>query len=194
MRAGRLQSLVVALALAGGTFAGAAGETPGQRPALDFGGTAYLHRWSAEGQEQHEYTPAGQEDLKAWREMITVIYFPQFTDGEGLAQAANRSVAYYQSIKGQILHTRSVPATETAPAEHLLIAVLPGENVVEAVFARHKLVAGVATVTLVAHREYGPERVAAMQTWLGEYAHLTDTALMAWAGIPAYVPPAAATK
>jgi hypothetical protein len=40
------------------------------KAAFVFGGAGYLHRWSMN--DQHEFTPKGQEDLEKWSDMITI--------------------------------------------------------------------------------------------------------------------------
>ena len=48
------------------------------KPAFVFGGVSYLHRWSQN--DQHEYTPGGQEDLQKWLDMITMNVYPSAHD------------------------------------------------------------------------------------------------------------------
>ena len=38
--------------------------------AFGFGGVGYFHRWS--DNDQHEFTPTGQDDLQKWTDMITI--------------------------------------------------------------------------------------------------------------------------
>src|SRR4051794_10977822 len=67
----------------------------------------YFHRWS-QG-EQHEYTPAKQEDLEHWTDMVTINTYPGVDDGEKLAGAANAVLGNYKRAKGKPLKTSSVP-------------------------------------------------------------------------------------
>ena len=46
---------------------------------LVLGGVEYEHRWSRNG--QHEYTPAGQEDLERWRDMLSLVVRSDVADG-----------------------------------------------------------------------------------------------------------------
>src|SRR6266487_4913383 len=45
------------------------------KPAFVFGGFGYLPRWSMNN--QHEFTPEGQEDLQKWSDMITMNVYPE---------------------------------------------------------------------------------------------------------------------
>jgi len=40
------------------------------KPAFVFGGGGYFHRWP--DNDQHEFTPTGQDDLQKWTDMITI--------------------------------------------------------------------------------------------------------------------------
>ena len=48
--------------------------------AFAFGGIEYLPRWSMKN--QHEFTPAGQEDLQKWSDMITMNIYSDARDGD----------------------------------------------------------------------------------------------------------------
>ena len=56
------------------------------RPAFVFGSVGYLHQWSQN--DQHEFTPEGQEDLQKWSDMITMNVYPSAYDGDALAANA----------------------------------------------------------------------------------------------------------
>ena len=65
-------------------------QTAGMREkggAFSFAGVKYLHRYTKDN--QHEYTPNGQEDLKTWTDMVTILLYPKANDGEALAATAN---------------------------------------------------------------------------------------------------------
>jgi hypothetical protein len=57
----------------------AAAVQAGEPVRLELAGVAYEHRWSQAG--QNEFTPAGQEDLERWRDMLTLVERPDATDG-----------------------------------------------------------------------------------------------------------------
>src|SRR4051794_6233767 len=81
-------------------------------PAFSFRQIEYFHRWS-QG-TQHEFTPAKQEDLEHWSDMITINAYPGVDEGEKMAGTANAVLGNYKRAKGKILKTNSVPAS----AEH----------------------------------------------------------------------------
>ncbi len=107
---------------------------------LDFGGQTYRLRWSS--QHQHEFTPAGQDDLSRWTDMVTINTYPGVSDGEELAEVANRALANYRRNGATVLRTASIPRTADRPAEHLVVALFPTRAFSEAVFARWRLADG----------------------------------------------------
>ncbi len=58
-----------------------------EKPTFVFKGTGYWHRWSQN--DQHEFTPRGQEDLEKWSDMVTINLHPDARTGEALATTAN---------------------------------------------------------------------------------------------------------
>ena len=76
-------------------------------PAFAFQDVKYFHRWSQN--QQHEFTPAKQEDLDHWSDMITINGYPGVGDGDKLAEAANGVLENYRNHQGKILRTNSVP-------------------------------------------------------------------------------------
>jgi len=53
-------------------------------PAFTFADTQYFHRYTIN--DPHEYTPAGQEDLKTWTDMLTIHYYRKVKDGEARSE------------------------------------------------------------------------------------------------------------
>ena len=149
---------------------------------LSFGGQEYVHRWSKDG--QHEFTPPSEPDLKVWRHMVTVNVHDKVRNGEQLAQLANGVVGNYQRA-GKILRTDSKPRTKDSEAEHLVVAFLAGRGVMEAAFARVRLVDGVGTVTVYSQREYGDKATAVIGEWVQNNGAAIEKTLMSWNGMPA---------
>lgn len=161
----------------------AAAKAAPARPAasLNFKGVAYAHRWS--NLNQAEFTPAGQEDLSKWQDMITVVSNAEARDGERLAGLAEALLGRYQQA-GKIVKIDSKPLTPQRPAEHLIVAVLPAKGYVETVFARIKLIDQTGMVVIYAHRNYGDNAANDLGAWLTANGAATEQALMAWDGIP----------
>ena len=67
--------------------------------AFAFGGIEYLPRWSMKN--QHEFTPAGQEDLEKWSDMITINIYPDARDGDALSAKANAVLQNYKNYSGR---------------------------------------------------------------------------------------------
>lgn len=153
----------------------------GNASTLDFGGTTYEHRWSKDG--QNEYTPSGQEDLAAWQDMVTLVVNKQVVDAETLAGLANGVLANYKA-SGVVVRTASVPATPERPAEHLVAAMLKGNGVVEATFARFVLHEGKGVIVIRMHRAHGEDAAARIGAWVEENGEAVERELMAWGPLP----------
>lgn len=148
---------------------------------LTFGDREYIHRWSEDG--QHEFTPPAEPDLKKWQHMITVNVHDKVRNGEQLAQLANSVVGNYQRA-GKILRTDSKPRTTKSEAEHLIVAILAAPGVMEAVFARVRLVDGVGIVAVYSQREYGDKAAAVVGEWIQKNGAAVEKTLMSWEGMP----------
>jgi hypothetical protein len=148
---------------------------------LSFNGTAYLHRWSSQG--QNEYTPEGEEDLSAWKSMVTINVHEWARTGDQLAELANRVLGNYQAT-GKVLRTDSKPRTRDHEAEHFAAVILPQPTFIEAAFARVLLVEGRGVVIVYSKRFYGAAVGNEMSAWLDKNGVATEKALMAWTGTP----------
>ncbi len=151
-------------------------------PTLNFGGTTFIHRWH-EG-NQHEFTPSGQENLNHWTDMITVVYSPGATDGDGLALFANAVLENYKKNGASVLATSSVPRTPETPAEHFVSAQFTRKDFTELVFVRFKLIGGTGTAIIAGQRRYGAEAEKETAAWLKANGDKTEKSLMALEGIP----------
>ena len=148
------------------------------RITLNFNQTEYLHRWSQN--DQHEFTPPGQEDLSKWTDMLTINFYPHVNEGEGLALVANQVLENYKTQKGMVLKTVSVPRTIEKPAEHLIVVVFGRPTFLEAVQARFKLVNGKGVSIIYSHRVNGKKVGPEMSAWLKDNGPSIEKALMAW--------------
>jgi hypothetical protein len=142
----------------------------------------YFHRFTKD--DQHEYTPDGQEDLKAWKDMVTINYYPKAKDGDALAATAEAVRGNYKANKARILRTDSVPRTKDKPAEHLIVAVFGRPEFLEVTFARFKMHDGVGTAVIYSHRVYGKKVGDEMSAWLEKNGPTTEKYLMKWDAMP----------
>jgi len=147
-----------------------------------FGGVGYFHRWSQN--DQHEFTPEGQEDLDKWTNMITINAYPSAHDGDALAGKANAVLENYKSHNGRVLRTNSVPRTPDRPAEHFIAVVFGRPNFIEVAFARFKLMDGVGCSIVYSHRIYGEKIGDQMSAWLSANGAAIEKALMEWTSMP----------
>jgi hypothetical protein len=152
------------------------------KTAFVFGGVDYFHRWSQN--DQHEFTPQGQEDLEKWSDMITMNVYPSAHDGDALAVRANAALENYKNHGARVLRTNSVPRMPDRPAEHFIAVVFGRPNFIEVAFARFKLVDGVGCSIVYSHRIYGAKVGDQMSAWLNQNGAKTEKALMEWNAIP----------
>ena len=152
------------------------------KPAFVFGGIDYFHRWSQN--DQHEFTPEGQENLDKWADMITINVYQSAHDGDALAAKANAVLENYKSHSGRVLRTDSVPRTPDRPAEHFIAVVFGRPNFIEVAFARFKLVNGVGCSIVYSHRIYGEKVGDKISAWLNDNGTKTEKMLMEWNNIP----------
>jgi hypothetical protein len=147
-------------------------------PAFNFQQADYFHRWSQA--DQHEFTPAKQEDLEHWTEMITINAYPGVDEAEKMAGTANAVLGNYRSHNGKILRTNSVPATDERPAEHFISVLFTRPDFAEAAFARFKLIDDKGYSFVYSHRVYGDKAGDQMSEWLKTNGEKTEKALMDW--------------
>jgi hypothetical protein len=177
------RSLVLLAAFAAGpalTLSDAADKDAG--PAFQFRQVSYFHRWSQN--DQHEFTPAQQEDLDHWTDMITVNDYPGVRDGDSLAAAANTVLVNYKSHEGKVLKTNSVPRTAERPAEHLIAVMFTRPQFAELAFARFKLVENKGHSFVYSHRFYGEKSRQEADAWLAANGDEVEKALMSWNAQP----------
>ncbi|MEO5719929.1 MAG: hypothetical protein ABIR71_00480 [Chthoniobacterales bacterium] len=175
--------VLLCLLVAGGLARGAEPPARAAKAAFVFRGVEYFHRWSQK--EQHEFTPAGQEDLKKWSEMVTVNGYPSVQDGDGLAATANSVLANYQKAGAKVLTTNSIPRTAERPAEHLIAVVFGQPTFIEVAFARLKMVDGTGYSVVYSHRIRGEKIGDAASAWLKAHGAETEKAIMEWNSTPA---------
>jgi hypothetical protein len=147
-------------------------------PAFSFRQVEYFPRWSQGN--QHEFTPAKQEDLEHWTDMVTINGYPGVDDGDKMAGTANAVLENYRSHKGEILRTNSVPATDERLAEHFISVWFEQPEFSEAAFARFKLVDGKGHSFVYSHRFYGDKADDQMSEWLKVNGEKIEKALMDW--------------
>lgn len=180
----RALRIFVSLAIAGSTLQAkenGGADQPSKR-AFVFGEVAYFHRWSQS--DQHEFTPAKQEDLKKWSDMITVNGYSDVTDGERLAARANAVLENYKKHQAKVLKTRSVPGTAQQPAEHFIAVMFTQPDFIEVAFARFKLLDGKGCSLVYSHRIYGEEIGDQMSAWLSANGQAIETTLLEWSSVP----------
>ncbi len=171
-----------------GAFAADPSPSPGNSAKADlvFREISYWHRWSKN--DQHEYTPKGQDDLQQWRDMITINRYPDVHDGDGLAAKANGVLENYKSHHGVVLKTNSVPRIPGRPAEHYIAVVFGQPNFIEAAFARFKLSDNTGCSIVYSHRLYGEKIGDQMNAWLSANGPAIEKALMSWSNVPLPIP------
>lgn len=145
-------------------------------------GQTYLFRWAE--QDHYEFTPAGQEDLQHWSDMVTVVLHRGVTTNDQLADLANRVLGNYQAAHAIVIGTHSKPRTATEPAEHFAAVAFPQPTMIEVAFARVKLVDGVGCAFVYSHREYGEKIGDQVSAWLKANGPTAEKNLMSWKAFP----------
>lgn len=140
------------------------------QPALDFDGKRYLHRYSKDG--QHEFTPAGQEDLQRWQEMMTLVVKADF-DAERRRQWAEAMAAVYKE-KGLLIQADQPPG-----GEYRMLGVLSAPGVVEVNFVRVMPYGSGAMAVMVQRRFYGEES-RQMADWVRDNTPRLSGLLVEW--------------
>jgi hypothetical protein len=170
------------LAIAAGTTSTFNGAEKDAAAAFEFREVKYFHRWSKN--EQHEFTPAKQEDLEHWSDMVTINGYPDVDDGDELAESANAVLGNYEKAGAKVLRTNSVPQTEQRPAEYFIAALFTRADFAETAFARFKIVDGKGHSFVYSHRLYGDKAGDEMKTWLSANGAEVEKALMDWSLSP----------
>jgi hypothetical protein len=116
--------------------------------------------------------------------MMTINYYRQVKDGDGLAGIANAVLENYKNNRAMVLKTSSVPRTPEKPAEHLIVVLFPRPEFIEAVFARLKIEKGVGAAAIYSHREYGAKVGDQMSAWLKKNGPVMEKNLMALEKLP----------
>jgi hypothetical protein len=155
--------------------------------AFSFADVKYFHRYTKD--DQHEYTPGGQEDLNAWTDIVTLRMYRNAKDGEALAAAANAVLENYKANKALVVKTDSVPRTKDKPAEHLIVVIFGRPDFIEVAFARFRMHQGVGSAVIYSHRIYGKKAGDDMSGWLKQNGPTIESDLMKWDAMP-QLPPA----
>jgi hypothetical protein len=182
----RFIATIVALALAWlPTSADSQQQRPGETgrvlASVPFDGSDYFHRWSKNG--QNEFTPQGEEDLNAWKSMLTIIVYDTVGTGDELAGVANRVLGAYQA-RGRVVKTDSKPKMRDREAEHFIAVVLGDPKFLEATFARFLLFERAGIAVVFSKRVYGRRVGDEMSGWLVKNGPAVEEALMNWKAIP----------
>ena len=178
-----LFAMLVAHSVANGVLSQAAGE---KAAAFSLAEVKYFHRFTKD--DQHEYTPAGQENLNAWTDMVTLRVYRNAKDGEGLASTANAVLENYKANKAIVVKTTSLPRTRERPAEHLIVVIFGRPEFIEVAFARFRMYEGVGSAVIYSHRIYGKNVEDAMSGWLDKNGPTTEGNLMKWDAMPKPLP------
>jgi hypothetical protein len=173
---------IVAVTFVSGALYSQDSDKKEKEAAFSLADVKYFHRFTED--DQHEYTPTGQEDLNVWKDMVTIHYYRKAKDGEALAATANVVLENYKSAKGVVVKTDSVPRTKDKEAEHLAVVVFGRPEFIEVAFARFRMHDGVGTSVIYSHRIYGKKIGNEMSAWLEKNGPSTEKTLMKWDDLP----------
>ncbi len=153
-----------------------------QVAAFSFAAVNYFHRYTKD--DQHEYTPDGQTNLNAWKDMVTINFYRQAKTGEALASMANAVLENYKAHQGVVVKTASVPRAKDKPAEHLIVVRFGRPTFTEVAFARFRMHDGGGSAVIYSHRVYGKKTSTEMNAWLVKNGLNIEKNLMTWDAMP----------
>lgn len=131
---------------------------------LQIGGTPYHHRYS-EG-ALHEYTPAGQDDLDRYSDLVTLLPSPEGMTSTDLERFTAGMVDVHRSRGGDVLSRACEAAAATHAAQCTVMVMFVHSTYVEAAVARHMAMRdGIGAVSF-SHREYGPDARRRVVAWI----------------------------
>jgi hypothetical protein len=159
-----------------------------EKPAVfSFAGLQYFHRFTKA--DQHEYTPLGQEDLKAWADMVTILFYPTTKDTDALFVTAKTVLENYKAAKAVVKKIDSFPKAPEKPTEHLIVVVFGRPGFIEVAFSRFSLHDGIGNAVVYSHRIYGTKVGNEMSAWLEKNGPATEKELMKWDALPTALAP-----
>ncbi|MBD1557000.1 hypothetical protein HC752_08625 [Vibrio sp. S9_S30] len=144
-----------------------------------FKNEAYMLRWN-DG-KLFEMTPEGQDDLDDWQTMVSFILFQSINDGDALADIANQTLARYQTHKGMVMATDSVPASKDQPAEHFIAYLFISPDSFEFAANRVVLSEGIGVSVVYSRRFYNKkgEDGQVVSDWMEKHGPEIEASLMA---------------
>jgi hypothetical protein len=172
--------------VAGGASSQAAGEQQ-KVSVFSFSGRQYFHRYTTA--DQHEYTPVGQEDLKARTDMVTILFYRTTKDENALFATANKVLENYKANRAVVVKRDSFPRAPEKPNEHLIVVVFGRPGFIEAAFTRFRIHGGIGNAVVYSHRIYGARVGNEMSAWLEKNGPAVEAELMKWDSIPATLSP-----
>jgi len=153
-----------------------------QQPAFTFKKVEYFLRHSKDVLQ--EYTPAGQEDLGEWTDMVSIITYRGVTDAATLGRAAEELRSRYQSAGGMMIKSVMLNPKPNRPAEYLIVVAFGEQKFVEVTFARLWLYHGVGVCAVYSRRARGPHFVDEINAWLEQHGAEVVDALASWKTLP----------
>jgi hypothetical protein len=156
-----------------------------------FAGIKYYLR--THQKDRYTFTPAGQENLERWTDMITLAYDPKVTEGKQLAEQAVAWWQFNRDARARFWHINYVPRLDQMPARanalYLTATILarPDHDYDEFAYTTIRLVGGIAATARYSHREYrtGPSSDERSGTWMKENQSLGEDWFV-WDGVDEY--------
>ena len=135
---------------------------------VTFRGTDYLLRPSQGN--TYDFTPAGQEDLSTFTDMLELNLYSAAHDQEALATITSRVRAIAQGAKATILPTNAASASGQQPGDHFFAAVLPTPHGVDFDAIHFVLVDKQGYGVFYTHRSYGESAAGKTSEWVTKNA------------------------
>jgi hypothetical protein len=167
--------------------AGAIGGEEDKEPfSITFNQESYFLRFSDPKANMYEFTPAGQEDLSKWTDMLTINIHPKVNNLKKLKRLKDRISKNYRAYGGIDLRVIAKPL-EGKPetySRYLILVIFVREDFVEFVQSRLELIDGKATHIIYGQRIYGPLAAFQIDSWRKEVGPKTLYQLLIFDDIP----------
>ena len=130
----------------------------------------------------HSFTPAGQEDLSTWQEMISFIYADYVKVTSDLQALANNLLESYSS-KGKVM--KAVAGPDTSNPEWFIIAsVISGSDAAEAIMTKVSIENSVGVVMVYSRRFYGNDKGSELVSWFQANGRRLEANLISFQNTP----------
>ena len=152
----------------------------GQPSSISFDGKQYVFRTSENS--SHSFTPVEQANLSSRKDMISFVFADYVKTKSDLKSLAENLLSTYNT-KGKLLKAVAGPNTSN-PDWFLLVAVMTGNNISEAIMARVSIENSIGVVMVYTHRFYGDDQGKDVVIWFEKNGYKQESNLISFVDFP----------